>query len=108
LISLTEIQRRIARHLILTFFVVVFALIGIGFLVLAMWIWLSGLLGSQSAALLMGAGSLLLSILGGITGKKLNRRLRAHRPAGLGNEGSLLGAFMKGFELATKPGRQRF
>ena len=108
MINLTEIQRRIARHLILTLIVVVFALIGIGFLVLAMWIWLSGLLGSQSAALVMGTGSLVLSILGGLTGKKLDRRLKAHRPAALGNEGSLVGAFMKGFELATKPGRQRF
>ena len=108
MINLTEIQRRIARHLILTIFVMFFALIGVGFLVLAMWIWLSGLLGSQPAALVMGTGSLVLSILGGLTGKKLNRRLNAHRPAASGNEGSLVGAFMKGFELATKPGRQRF
>jgi uncharacterized membrane protein YGL010W len=108
LINLTEVQRRVSRQLAMAFFVFVFALIGVAFLVLATWIWLSGLLGSQSAALVMGTGCLVLSWLSAFAGKKLNRRPKAHRTAALGDQGSLVDAFLKGFELATKPGRQRF
>lgn len=104
MISITKFQRRVVRSLVLGLIFLVLALLGLGFLILAAWIWLSGLFGSQSAALVIGSGSLLLCCLGLLVTKLFSRRKNSHHGQEAQSDSSLASAFLKGFEAATKRG----
>ena len=78
-----------------------FLLAGLGFLLFALWIWVSNEVGDQMAAIYFGAGLLLAGMLLFAARRIAHGTRSRHKHPRNGSNKSLLAAFLHGFEIAT-------
>lgn len=103
--------RQLKRQILVTlaFSLIAFLLmsVGVGFLVLALWLWLSDLYDAQFAALIIGGGSIVAGFVVLLSKRFWHKKNRDRVTTRTGGNGSLIEAFLSGFELGSSPRRTR-